>query len=353
MKEIEKKVLKRVCLIALTILVLVGGWAAACFVIDPLSLFHASLPEPYLPAVGQSRFRNPGQIINYGHRFEGALIGNSVAANFSPELIKEKLGFYPMRLTMDGSTLSLQAKEVGLFLRNNSDSTNVFWVLYGFFKPSNFDGDSGGVVDLTLYDDIRVNDIEVYMSYYILSYIKIKLLKNPKTINNEDYYWMDKFADNYSLSATEKGFVAKKFEISEKSQEINNRVTENIRNNIEPWVRKYPKSRFRFVLPPISVIMFKHHISGYKRIMREMLALSEKYKNIEIYNFYMLEDIITDISNYRDQVHYSAKVNDLMVELMGRKQYLLDAANIEKAEKIMDYYATIKPEDIGIVYDEK
>ena len=88
------------------------------------------------------------------------------AANFSPELIKEKLGFYPMRLTMDGSTLSLQAKEVGLFLRNNSDSTNVFWVLYGFFKPSNFDGDSGGVVDLTLYDDIRVNDIEVYMSYY-------------------------------------------------------------------------------------------------------------------------------------------------------------------------------------------
>jgi len=64
-------------------------------------------------------------------------------------------------------------------------------------------------------------------------------------------------------------------------------------------------------------------LTGMEHVMARLLA----YDNVEMYSFAGCEDIITDLDNYRESMHFSEKINAYMVDCMKEGKYRITKGN--------------------------
>jgi hypothetical protein len=80
-------------------------------------------------------------------------------------------------------------------------------------------------------------------------------------------------------------------------------------------------------------------IIQFKRYLYDTL---KNYKNVKLYDFQAAYKITTDITNYKDVMHYNEKINKWMVFEFKKDNFLVNSKNIEKFLKIMKNYEKFK-----------
>lgn len=174
-----------------------------------------------------------------------------------------------------------------------------------------------------LYDDNLFNDVEYIFNkdiFYDFTMQNIQFfIKNIKKNNDWAYNWNSNF--EFSKEAVLSGYLRP--EIAKNEVDLNYYMQNYEANmeNITKYIEEYPKTKFVIFFPPYSILLWDSitrnnsidaSIAVTKRVMKDLL----EYDNVELYYFTNIEEIITNLDNYKDYTHYREDINYYMYESM-------------------------------------
>ena len=115
-------------------------------------------------------------------------------------------------------------------------------------------------------------------------------------------------------------------------------------NNILSIVESHPETEFYIFIPPYSILwwdMAYRNGETLSYLYVEKLALKKflEYDNIHIYNFQNANDIIFDLNNYTDSLHFSPSINKFICDSLKDGTYeIKDDSMLESSfENVYDY----------------
>lgn len=130
--------------------------------------------------------------------------------------------------------------------------------------------------------------------------------------------------------------------------EINASTTRKVVGYIEEVVKANPDIRFDIFFPPYSIMALewaKYSAGGLNYILDQeklWVDVLVDYPNVNIYEFQTAEDIIYNLDNYCDKVHFSENVYAWEAEQINKGNYRLTRENyieeIDKIKKITDEF---------------
>lgn len=175
-----------------------------------------------------------------------------------------------------------------------------------------------------LYDNNLLNDVNyIFNKDILLKYVMpdLKNLITSKGINNDlAYNWNDRY--KFNKEEVLKSYIRQAASTVEKdsSNYYMEKYDENMKN-ITKYIEEYPNTQFKIFFPPYSIVNWDLIIRAGKLedaievtecVMRDLL----KYENVELYYFQNIDEIITNLDNYKDYAHYKEEINYYIFESM-------------------------------------
>lgn len=305
----------------------------ANFIVDPLQ--HYRMASFYKPYYKNSRYLNPG--LAKTHDYNTVIVGTSMVQNFRPSYIDKLWNVKSIKLPWPGSS----SYELGLTLETALRTGKVQRVLFGLdvfsFKGAAARLSNGpGSIPHYLYDDNIFNDLKYLLSIDTLTSLKyiIKaniLGKNKRYLEHDNYgYWGHKF--EFSKKAVINNWNRAGFnqEFSKEDFKASNLIN-NFEKNLYIYFKKYPSVQFDVFFPPYSILTWvdseekgiNKDIFDFKRYV---VNRSSNLGNVRIFEFQDIENIITDLDNYKDISHFSPKINDFIIESISEGNYLVEGS---------------------------
>ncbi len=330
---------------------------------DPLQLIHThSSKKGFVSSARHQVLR----IINQ-YSFDSIILGTSMLENTSADESSKILGGKFMNISLSGSDFNTRSIILNYTLKHKKIKKVLYSLddngLFQFQKKdtSNFD---------FLYDDDKVNDIRVYVSF---KYLKCSMF-NSYCLSNRDidrpFAWYKNIEHSKRFGGLDNWFKAKNNgqiksafnsilasieQIKLNNQNIDVNLQDNILKSkkylddtILKYVSTYSDTEFILIIPPYSRMKYaidaQYNISNfeeYKASIRYLVNKSNKYSNLKIYGWGN-HSFIDDIANYKDLHHYEYKINSWMLGAISRKAGLLTTDNIEPyldvfTEKALNY----------------
>ena len=130
---------------------------------------------------------------------------------------------------------------------------------------------------------------------------------------------------------------------------------EFVDGNVELLVKRveqHPDTMFYFFYPPYSMLWWDNmYRSGeQEQVMYAAGTSAERllgYENVRMYYFQNDRDIILDLDQYMDPVHFTAEINQYMVEQMKEDNYRLTEENYrEELDKMRKLAEEIREKEI-------
>lgn len=121
-------------------------------------------------------------------------------------------------------------------------------------------------------------------------------------------------------------------------------VIENVKYNVTNLADEHPETTFYYFFPPYSICNWEMLKCDGKidwQIDSEQVAIEEilKHPNIKLYSFNNNFDLICNLDNYKDWVHYGEWVNSYMLKCMYNEEYMLTNDNYkEYIQTIREFY---------------
>ncbi len=76
-------------------------------------------------------------------------------------------------------------------------------------------------------------------------------------------------------------------------------------------------------------------------LYEQAIEVMVEQDNIHLFSYYENFDLITDLDNYTDHLHYSADINSFILETMRNGDYELTKGNYkDHCRKIKDFYTS-------------
>lgn len=169
-----------------------------------------------------------------------------------------------------------------------------------------------------LYDENILNDVKYLFNkdiFYQYTYYNIvNDILRKKIFNNDLAYNWNK---NYKFGL-EHVLINYERDISDSELTVDYYLSEYEGNmkNITEYIEKYPNTKFKIFFPPYSILFYKDKKEAIKMVTKKVVEDLLKYENVELYYFQNIEEIITNLDNYKDYSHYSEKINYYMYECM-------------------------------------
>ena len=100
-------------------------------------------------------------------------------------------------------------------------------------------------------------------------------------------------------------------------------------------VAAHPDTQFHFFFPAYSMLWWDGicrtgerdaYIYDEKQAVKALLA----YDNVRVYCFQNVPEVITNLDNYMDSIHFSPEINKWMLDQMVSGNYLLTEDNYEE-----------------------
>jgi hypothetical protein len=355
---------KRFCMLyACTVLVLYGVLILYGFIFDPWQLFHqAWFREPVF--INNARFQDAGIINSY--KFDSAIIGNSMAENFSAQEASEQLGGTFVNLSLAGSMFSEREIILKHLFRKKKIKNLIItldhlpYVGVGQFNesmpPEQFD---------FLYNGNQLDDFRLYFDVKLFRCWNLKesCVKEVPGLRRESleelYPWypfyvkafggIQSWCDWSRRSAPFKAFLQEIVNVAraiEKGKHLTweKKLQEKYQQNgwstfdayILPFVKAHPETRFYLFVPPYSRLWYamqeQYYTSYYEvylSFIEHIVQVTAGYPNVQLFAFGNM-DFNADIANYKDQSHYHKDVNSKILHLMTGSTQLLTTDNIDR-----------------------
>ncbi len=331
-KKNDIKFLKRFCLITLLIIILIGF---IVFLIDPF--FHYHKPWFGLKAVlNDKEYQCIGTLRHFD--YDAIIVGSSVAENNDNGWYDEAFNCKSIKAIRSyGATADLCYLLDEAFSSGN-DIKKVFYNI----DPSSLNASTEPTYESTgcpmyLYDHNPFNDIQYLFNKGVLFEKIPYMIVNSYIVDydeNLSYNWAKWKSFNKETSL---GLYFRPNDVKPMMEE--SVYDEELQGNIELLtneVRNHPDTEFYFFYPAYSMLWWDGiyrtgERDAFIHCEKEMTKALLQFDNVKIYCFQNEPDVITNLDNYMDSIHFSPEINRLMLDQMINDEYLLTLDNYEES----------------------
>ena len=314
-----------------------AGCMALVIWVDPFFQYHKPLAWfPYL--VDNQVNQNPGLAKHMD--YDSILIGSSMTASFNTDWFEELMGMKTQKLSYNGS----YPKDLSNIMQLVFDAKGgQVKAVYMAVDQSTFSADPEETkfpVTDYLYDDNVFNDVPYLLNKDVLLDYILRPLADRKDASDWAELYKPWWTDEYYNKAN----VLMYYEAAEEKQEeealaadyFKDAVEENLQKNILPYIEAHPETEFYIFYPPYSILFWNdvtrekelEAVIGRLEYMTERLL---NYENVHVFNFLGKEDIICNLNNYADYMHYHKNVCRYITECFATGENELHPENYGQA----------------------
>ncbi|MFI3212538.1 MAG: hypothetical protein R3Y24_04270 [Eubacteriales bacterium] len=321
--------------------------ALAMVIVDPYFHFHKPL-SGISYALNNERYMNDGIVKNF--EYDAIITGSSMNQNFKTTTLDRLFGTTSVKTTFSGAGFQEIADNLQRACDSKNDVEMVVWGLdfNGLRREHDWQGYTG--YPDYLYDTNVWND----SSYVWNKSILLSGLLNTiiDTLQGQESTTFDEYSSwehETGLDAISNTYVRSE-EMAEEQMVLTDSeiqmVTDNIANNIVAIANNNPDTTFYLFYTPYSALYWESlYRAGEleKQIEAETIAteLMLTCENIKLYNFSKETDITEDLSYYRDKEHYSAEINEVILQWIKDDVGLVTVENYQETiDWEQEYYMT-------------
>lgn len=286
-------------------------------VIDPLFLYH----RPFWglqPVIQNEEYQNAGIAKNF--EYDNVIIGNSMSENFRTSWFDEGFSETTVKLTLHGS-VPLHWDYLLRIISNRNQPPKRIILNFDYLTLCSSVTESPMMIPLYLYDSNPLNDVNYLYNFSILKNYTLNFLK--KNLSNEIpdidqiYLW-----DDGTICNEDSFWEHYQFQFMETvgPEAASQSALENIQL-LSPYFEELCDTEFIFFFSPWSITHWRdaiqnNEIPDMKAAFSVALEELSHYKNVTLYMWQDKEmrGIMEDMNNYKDIIHYSGEVNQLMAQ---------------------------------------
>lgn len=321
-------------------------------IIDPF--FHYHKPISGMSYVlSDERYQNDGIVKHFS--YDAIISGSSETQNFKTSDFDRLFGTKTIKVSFAAGSF----KEVDSLMRTALNTNPDIKCIFRSFDLNllNVDKDFMSYSDYPnyLYDKNIFNDYAYVFNKKVLLESMNNMLRTVKKVPPTSF---DEYASFYGKHSFSKEDVMSTFERSEffdgdmlsLSLEDANCIQANVGQNILETARNYPDVTFYYFIPPYSIVYWDALIRTrqFDQVFESLeIALCEMLNqdNIKIYAFYDRMDIVANLDNYMDTLHYSDKISSDILNYISN-----DEGRITK-DNYVEYLEAVKREYLEYDYD--
>ena len=314
-----------------------AGCMALVIWVDPFFQYHKPLAWfPYL--VDNQVNQNPGLAKHMD--YDGILIGSSMTASFNTDWFEELMGMKTQKLSYNGSYPKDLSNIMQLVFDAKGDQVKA---VYMAVDQSTFSADPEETkfpVTDYLYDDNVFNDVPYLLNKDVLLDYILRPLADRKDASDwaELYkpWWTDEYYNKANVLMYYEAVEEKQEEEALAADYFKDAVEENLQKNILPYIEAHPETEFYIFYPPYSILFWNdvtrekelEAVIGRLEYMTERLL---NYENVHVFNILGKEDIICNLNNYADYMHYHKNVCRYITECFATGENELHPKNYGQA----------------------
>lgn len=321
-------------------------------ILDPF--FHYHGPIKYLSYwISNQRYQNYGIMKHF--EYDAIITGTSMTENFLSSQFDDLFDVNSIKTAFFAGSF----KETNDFLNDalevNSDVHIILRSLdleyIGLDKDYVYDYDYPTYLyDKNIFNDVHyVLNKSIYLDYNFLHIIKFTRLGYQTSSFDSYSSWgyMDTFSKEAVLENVER------LPNSNKEYIIDYDIIRlSIEQNMIQIAKDNPNVEFHYFYTPYSIVYFdewnQQNIVSEKIVELKYIAeLLLEYDNIKVHSFLNEYDIITNLDNYKDRLHYHSGINEMMITKIYENSNLLTKENyLEHFKNLEDFYLNYDYEEI-------
>ena len=331
--------------VAGTLLVL-ALFAGYIITVDPFFHYHGPLKN-IAYTLDNSRYQNDGIVRHF--EYDTLITGTSMVSNFKTTQCEELFGGKVIKTPFHGASFC----EINDNLKAAIEANPSLRMVVRCLDQGNFTQDKDYVsyegIPYYLYDKNPFNDTEYVLNkkVFILTDETLANTAAGEQMTSFDEYmnWQGDY--EFGKSAVLKTYdrPGKTEYHDELAQEELERTLANIRQNVTDTARENPDITFYYYFAPYSIcywdvqIMQQGKLDWYMDLMETVIEEILTCDNIKLYAFDDNTELICDLDNYQDQLHYSEEINSLILQWMKEGRGRLTKENYEAyLESLYEFY---------------
>jgi hypothetical protein len=316
----------------LSALLLVAGVTA---LIDPFLHYHQSLDGLEYP-LKDERYQNDGILRNYS--YDALITGTSMAQNFKTSEFDALWGANSVKTCFSGASYKEVDENVRRALSYNDDVKYIVRSMDA--NRLNYPADQNEYEDYPsyLYDDNLFNDVQyllnkevVPQTLAVINYTRA----GERTPTWDEYGSWSVYKD---FGKTEVFRTWSQYEEQEEEYllqaEDYDCVKENVEKNILWTARENPDVTFYVYFPPYSIcywdtLVKTKQLNAQLEMEKLAVELLLEAENIHVYGFDDKVEMISNLDNYTDALHYGEWINSDILRWMYEGEGELHQDNYE------------------------
>lgn len=299
-------------------------------IFDPFYQYHKPLPG--LKAVlTDKEYQCAGSLKNFD--YDAVIAGSSVSENYNNHWFDEGFGCTSIKAIRSyGATADL-CYLLDIAFRNHT----INYVFYNL-DPSALCADPVTTFESTgcpmyLYDDNHLNDIEYLLNKDVLFEKIPYMIAQSLTVDYDEgnsYNWAQWKSFNEDMIL---GLYIRKMNIEDMKPETC--YQDKLDGNLAllcAEIEAHPETQFKISIPPYSMLWWDNiyrngETESYLYNMEQAMEKLLTYENVELYYFLNDREIVTDLDNYMDLLHFSPEINQYICDSMIRNDHKVTEAN--------------------------
>lgn len=311
-----KKFCIQILSICIIILILIG---TINLIVDPFFQYHKPLIDIQFT---NEVYQNAGIAKNFD--YNTIITGSSMTENFRISWFEQQNPDEKLIKVPYSGGYSKNYDKLFQIAFSTHDVKRVYLGLDNFYIFRTDPNATRSEVPEYLYDNNIFNDIQYLLNKDVLLEKTLPCIKNwleGESVEEDlAYNWNQNFVFGEEEMLRNYTRPVKKQALPEDYYMLN--YDENLKN-LTKYIEKYPDTEFVIFFPPYSIIDWdiqqgnlEARIAVTKRIMEDLL----KYENVQLFYFQNVEEIITNLDNYKDYSHYNENINYYMFECMCKTE---------------------------------
>lgn len=328
----------------------------AVVLFDPFYQYHKPL-KGLKAVLTDKEYQCVGSLKTFD--YDSVVAGSSVAENYNNGWFDQGFGCKVIKAVRSyGATADL------CFLLDIAFGRQELKYVFYNLDPSALVASPETTYELTgcpmyLYDDNYVNDVEYWLNKGVLME-KIPYLIANSLIGdydeNDSYNWAQWKEFNSDMIL---GLYIRKPSVSEmKPTDYYEDVLWQNLDLLTSRIKSHPDTVFYIFVPPYSMLWWDNiyregdteaYLYNMEQAMKELLT----YENVEFYYFQNDREVITDLENYMDILHFSPDINHYICDSMIRGERRVGQENYQEVMADMKTLAYEITEELVKPYEDR
>lgn len=310
--------------------------AVLTIMIDPFLHYHLPLKGLEYPLLDE-RYQNDGIARHY--TYNAVITGTSMTQNFKPsEFDALFTGTETVKIAFSGASYKEVNDNILRMLKHNSEVKYILRSLDGTLLNMPAEEDTYEGYPEYLFDENPFNDVEYLLNKEVIpktiAVVNYTRAGNVTT-TRDDYgswsqykeYGKEAVLRSYgNLEGFEEEIVL--------SQEDYKNIRENVQKNVLQTALEHPEITFYLFYPPYSIcywdaLVQTKQLNAQLEAEKTATGMLMGVENIHVYAFAENIEMISDLDNYTDSLHYGGWINSDILRWIREGKYELTSENYE------------------------